>query len=76
MYVPNRFTNISYQEFIEAAVREGMAFLSTVKDRDGREKVVLMSAPPKAIEYFLANPMGSGETYGSPARGYAGVYIS
>ena len=65
-------------ELPEAAAREGVAFLSQVKDRDGREKVVLMAAPPNLVERFLAGKIVAGLTdmYGDPARGFAGGYLA
>ncbi len=66
----------SVPELPEAAAREGIPFLSTVKDRDGREKVVLMAAPPKLVQRFLAGELVPGlkDHYGDPARGFAGGY--
>lgn len=64
-------------ELPEAAVRDGVAFLSTVRDRDGRQKTVVMGATTRPmVEAFLADArrFGNGETYGAPARGFAGVY--
>lgn len=65
-------------ELPEAASREGMAFLALVKERTGRVKVVLQSAPPEAIKAFLESPLpwGRGESYGDPARGLAGIYTT
>jgi hypothetical protein len=66
-------------ELPEAAAREGIPFLATVKDRDGREKVVMQAAPPELIERFLAGNVVPGlnghERYGDPARGIAGIYL-
>lgn len=65
-------------ELPEAAAREGIAFLSTVCDRDGREKVVLQAASPELVSRFLAGGIVPGLTgfYGDPARGFAGGYLS
>lgn len=68
----------SIPELPEAAAREGIAFLSTVRDRDGREKVVLQAASPELVSRFLAGEIVPGLTgfYGDPARGFAGGYLS
>jgi hypothetical protein len=65
-------------ELPEAACREGIPFLSTVRDRDGREKVVLQAAPPDLVRRFLAGEIVSGlcDYYGSPERGLAGGYTT
>lgn len=65
-------------ELPEAAAREGIPFLSTVRDRDGREKVVLMAAPPDLVWRFLDGEIVPDLTglYGDPARGFAGGYLS
>lgn len=64
-------------ELPEAAAREGIPFIATVSDRDGREKVVLQAAPPDLVERFLGGRLVSGlkDVYGDPARGFAGGYI-
>ncbi len=64
-------------ELPEAAAREGIPFLSTVQDRDGRSKVVLMAAPPELISEFMKGKLVSGlkDIYGDPARGFAGGYL-
>ena len=63
-------------ELPEAAAREGIPFLATPRDRDGREKVVLMSAPPDLVRQFLNGDLVPGlvDLYGDPARGFAGGY--
>lgn len=61
-------------ELPEAAVREGVAYIATVKDRGGREKVVLGSASPEQVQYFLDH-YPAVEKYGDPARGLAGGYV-
>ena len=65
-------------ELPEAACREGIPFLSTVKDRDGREKVVLQAAPADLVRRFLAGEIVPGlhDMYGSPERGLAGGYLA
>ncbi|MDP2668259.1 MAG: hypothetical protein Q8P07_00260 [bacterium] len=63
-------------ELPEAAVREGIPFVSSVKDRDGREKIVLQAASAWLVKLFLRGLMIPGLTdlYGDPARGFAGGY--
>ena len=65
-------------ELPEAAAREGIPFLGAPRDRDGREKVVLMSAPPVLVQRFLDGDLVPGlvDLYGDPARGFAGGYLS
>lgn len=65
-------------ELPEAAAREGMAFLATVKEKDGREKIVLMAGSPGQIEAFLeewAPARNLKDRYGDPQRGYCGAYL-
>jgi hypothetical protein len=64
-------------ELPEAACREGIPFLAEMADRDGRRKVVLQAAPPDLVARFLAGEVVPGlvDTYGDPARGFAGGYI-
>lgn len=61
----------------EAACREGVPYLATVSDRDGRQKVVLGAASPSVVEAFMRGHLVSGLTgvYGVPSRGYAGGYL-
>lgn len=63
-------------ELPEAAAREGIPFLATVKDRDGREKVVLQVAGPELVKRFMDGSLVPGlvDVYGDPARGFAGGY--
>lgn len=66
-------------ELPEAAAREGWAYLATVTDRDGREKVVLGGATsPEMVREFMmcwAPAEGLVDIYGDPERGFAGGYI-
>lgn len=75
-------------ELPEAAAREGIPYIATVTDRDGREKVVLGAAPPDMVERFLDGTLNAGYRtldgrvvleltgkYGDPARGFAGGYV-
>lgn len=66
----------SIPELPEAACREGIPFLATVQDRDGRTKVVLQAATPQLIRRFMAGEIVRGleDYYGDPARGFAGGY--
>lgn len=67
----------SVPELPEAAARDGIAFISTVKERDGREKVVLQAGAPDQIEAFMkywAPEEGLTGIYGDPARGFCGGY--
>lgn len=63
-------------ELPEAAAREGIPFLATVQDKDGRVKTVLQAAPPELVRRFMAGELVTGlkEVYGDPARGFAGGY--
>jgi hypothetical protein len=61
----------------EAAARLGLAIIARVKDRDGREKDVLMGSatPPHIAEWMAARRAEGREVYGDPARGFAGAYL-
>src|SRR5690606_5723928 len=63
----------------EAAVRDGVAYLATVTDRDGCRKVVLGGhAPPETVRAFMdqwAPAQRLVAIYGDPARGFAGGYL-
>jgi hypothetical protein len=62
-------------ELPEAAAREGIPFTAVVKDRDGREKVVLQGATPAVISEWMESKKAQGmEVYGDPERGFAGYY--
>lgn len=66
-------------ELPEAAVREGMAYLATVTDRDSRQKIVLGAADAETVRAFLeqwAPREGLVDLYGDPARGFAGGYVA
>lgn len=64
-------------ELPEAAAREGLCFVSQVKDRDNRIKVVCQAGNAEQIAAFLAWAPSQGITdlYGDPARGFAGGYL-
>src|SRR5690606_23556480 len=68
------------QELPEAAAREGLAYLASVVDRDGRRKVVLGGrADAEMVRAFLeswAPREGLVDLYGDPARGFAGGYVA
>jgi hypothetical protein len=63
-------------ELPEAAAREGIPFLASTRDQDGREKVVLQAAPAPLVSAFLAGEVVPGlvNMYGDPVRGFAGGY--
>lgn len=66
-------------ELPEAATREGICFVSSVRERDGRTKVVCQSGTPEQIRAFInkwAPSHGLVDIYGDPARGFAGGYKS
>lgn len=65
-------------ELPEAAARDGVPFLAVVKERDGREKVVLQAADKELAGRFMSGEIVSGLSgvYGDPARGFAGGYVS
>lgn len=62
----------------EAACAEGLGVLAKVKDRDGREKIVLLgNLEPKRIQEWIDAQAAFGhEVYGDPVRGYAGAYLT
>ncbi|MEO7068737.1 MAG: hypothetical protein ABI114_17645 [Rhodanobacter sp.] len=61
----------------EAACREGVAVLTTVIDRDGRQKVGLLGATKDQVTQFLSGQLVTElvDYYGDPARGFAGGYV-
>jgi len=65
-------------ELPEAACREGIPYIATITDRDGREKVVMGAASDVLVREFLSGRIVDGLTgmYGDPARGFAGGYIT
>ena len=64
-------------ELPEAALRTGVAYETTVTERDGRRKLVLGGhTTPRLVELWLREQKLAGrETYGNPTRGYAGAYL-
>src|SRR5690606_31605785 len=62
------------REIPEAAVRDGVAYLGVVADRDGRRKVVLGGhTTPETVRAFMtdwAPSQGLADIYGDPARGF------
>lgn len=78
-YKVARFDGLpSVPELPEAAAREGIPFVATVKEKDGREKVVLQAASPELVKRFLSGEIVPGlkDYYGDPARGFAGGYVA
>lgn len=66
-------------ELPEAAAREGLAYIATVTDRDGRRKIVLGAADAETVRAFMerwAPCEGLVDIYGDPARGFAGGYVA
>lgn len=67
-------------ELPDAAAREGVAYLATVIEKDGRKKVVIGgSTTPEQVRAFMesfATSQGLTGVYGDPARGFAGGYVS
>jgi hypothetical protein len=63
-------------ELPEAAARDGIPFLATTAERDGREKIVLQAAPPAVVRAFLCGDLCPelADRYGDPERGFAGGY--
>lgn len=64
-------------ELPEAAAREGIPFISSILDRDGRTKIIIQSAPSWLIEKFMSGEIihDIKNIYGDPERGFAGGYI-
>lgn len=66
-------------ELVEAAMVEGMAYITLVADRDGRRKIVLGgNTTPEIVQAFMtewAPKQGLVDIYGDPARGFAGGYL-
>ena len=58
----------------QAAAREGIAYVATVTERDGRRKRVLGAATPSQVHEWMAT-CGLADVYGDPARGFAGGYL-
>lgn len=68
------FGNGTVPELPEAAARDGVPFLATVKSPDGRRKVTLMAAPAHVVTAWMAS-CGLRDVFGDPARGFAGGYL-
>lgn len=64
-------------ELPETAVREGIPFISSIQDRDGKKKIVLQAAEAWLVKLFLRGLLVPGLTnlYGDPERGFAGGYL-
>lgn len=66
-------------ELPEAAARDGVCFIASISERDGRIKVVCQSGTPEQIRAFMtawAPAQGLVDIYGDPARGFAGGYLA
>lgn len=66
-------------ELPEAAAREGVCFIASLTERDGRIKVVCQSGTPEQIEAFMrvwAPAQGLVDVYGDYARGFAGGHLA
>lgn len=63
----------STDETPDAAARYGIPFMYRTSEKDGREKLGILGAPPAAIEAWMA-ACGLKNVYGCPSRGYAGGY--
>lgn len=57
----------------DASARYGIPFMYRKLERDGREKVGILGAPPEVIEFWMRE-CGLKNVYGNPSRGYAGGY--
>lgn len=73
------FVRRGVPELPEAAAHEGVAYLASVTDRDGREKIVLGGlTTPEMVRAFMeqwAPAKGLTGIYGDPERGFAGGYL-
>lgn len=65
-------------ELPEAAAYLGLPFLAIPRPGPGGRKLVLQAASPEAVEAFLTQPerFQIRQTYGDPARGFAGGIIN
>jgi len=73
------FVERGVAELPEAGAREGLAYIATVTERGGRQKVVLGAADAEMVRAFLeswAPAQGLVDIYGDPARGFAGGYLA
>jgi hypothetical protein len=61
-------------EISEASGRTGIGFTYLRRERDGRMKAGIMSAPPPAIAEWMGK-CGLNDIYGDPQRGFAGGYF-
>jgi hypothetical protein len=67
-------------ELPDAASRDGAAYIALVRERDGKEKVVVGGhLTPGAVDDFIrswAPAQGLTGIYGDPSRGFAGGYLT
>jgi hypothetical protein len=61
-------------ELSEASARVGKAYVYLRRQDDGRVKAGIRSAPARVVAEWLKN-CGLNNTYGDPARGFAGGYF-
>lgn len=68
--------HFTFPELPEAACREGVAYVATITDKDGRVKDVLggCTMTEMVAEWMAACKSQGRETYGDPVRGFAGAY--
>ena len=64
-------------ELPEAATYLGIAYLASIAERDGREKVVVSGSELMLREFISswAHAQGLTGIYGDPVRGFAGAYV-
>jgi hypothetical protein len=65
-------------ELLEAAAREGVCFVASQTDSNGRTKIVCQVGTPDQIQAFQtwAKNQGLLDIYGDSAQGFAGGYLS
>lgn len=66
--------DLAMPEVSEASAREGIPYMYTKRQHDGRKKAGIQSAPAHLVQTWLQE-CGLSVTYGDPARGFAGGYL-
>lgn len=75
-YLVADFGSSTILELLEASAREGLPFLATVTDADGKRKRVFQSACAELIDGWMRSQINTlDRIYGDPVRGFAGGYI-